>query len=222
MANLNLDEGEEEAWIFKEETRLAKSTFEYCIMGCFLTVSVVHFQAMRNTMTNLRRPLGGVTILDLGEKRYLFKFYNPLDLDRVINGTPWTFNNHLLVFNLLKEDKDSLQVALQFGNFIGEFVDYDAKQSNWGYKSYLRIRVKIDIRKPLKQEGNNVILGNKSGLGNHESNFRRENQIRQQADWTHKFDPIRGLNLEGKSVISRFSVVTEQWVWEHKFQHVSS
>ncbi|MBA0786606.1 hypothetical protein Gotri_026811, partial [Gossypium trilobum] len=112
MANLNLDEGEEEAWIFKEETGLAKSTFEYCIMGCFLTASVVHFQVMRNTMANLRRPLGGVTILDLGEKRYLFKFYNPLDLDRVINGTPWTFNNHLLVFNLLKEDNDSLQVAL--------------------------------------------------------------------------------------------------------------
>ncbi|MBA0795758.1 hypothetical protein Gohar_006594, partial [Gossypium harknessii] len=176
MANLNLDEGEEEAWIFKEETGLAKSTFEYCIMGCFLTASVVHFQAMRNTMANLRRPLGGVTILDLGEKIYLFKFYNPLDLDRVINGTPWTFNNHLLVFNLLKEDKDSLQV-----------------------------------------ECNNVILGNKSRLGNHESNFQRENQIRQQADWTQKFDPIRGLNVEGKSVISRFSVMTEQWFWDHKF-----
>ncbi|MBA0708889.1 hypothetical protein Golax_023971 [Gossypium laxum] len=140
MANLNLDEGEEEAWIFKEETGLAKSTFEYCIMGCFLTASVVHFQAMRNTMANLRRLLGGVTILDLGEKRYFFKFYNPLDLDRVINGTPWTFNNHLL------------SIAKQFGNFIGEFVDYDAKQSNWGYKSYLRIRVKIDIRKPLKRQ----------------------------------------------------------------------
>ncbi|MBA0553678.1 hypothetical protein Golob_012838 [Gossypium lobatum] len=156
MANLNLDEGEEEAWIFKEETGLAKSTFEYCIMGCFLMASVVHFQAMRNTMANLRRLLGGITILDLGEKRYLFKFYNPLDLDRVINGTPWTFNNHLLVFNLLKEDNDLLQVALsiakQFRNFIGEFVGYDAKQSNWGYKSYLRIRVKMDIRKPLKRQ----------------------------------------------------------------------
>ncbi|MBA0610482.1 hypothetical protein Godav_011327 [Gossypium davidsonii] len=180
MANLNLDEGEEEAWIFKEETRLAKSTFEYCIMGCFFNGECSPFSSNE-------------------------KYYGK-------STTPFRRRYH---FGSRREKIFIQSIAKQFGNFIGEFVDYDAKQSNWGYKSYLRIRVKIDIRKPLKQECNNVILGNKFGLGNHESNFRRENQIRQQADWAHKFDPIRGLNLEGKSVISRFSVVTEQWFWDH-------
>ncbi|MBA0813594.1 hypothetical protein Gohar_027428, partial [Gossypium harknessii] len=96
MANLNLDEGEVEAWVFNEEIGLSKSIFEYCIVECFLTESVVYFQAMRNAIANLWHPLGGVAILDLREKRYLFKFYNQLDLDWVINGAPWTFNNHLL------------------------------------------------------------------------------------------------------------------------------
>ncbi|MBA0780576.1 hypothetical protein Gotri_004663, partial [Gossypium trilobum] len=112
MANLNLDEGEVEAWVFNEEIGLSKSIFEYCIVECFLTASVVYFQAMRNAIANLWHPLGGVTILDLKEKRYLFKFYNQLDLDWVINGAPWTFNNHLLVFNQLKEDDGPLRVAL--------------------------------------------------------------------------------------------------------------
>ncbi|MBA0856176.1 hypothetical protein Goshw_024340 [Gossypium schwendimanii] len=67
----------------------------------------------------------------------------------------------------------SENIAKQFGNFIGEFVDYDAKQPNWGYKIYLQMRVKIDL----------------------------ENQSGQQAIWVYKLDPIRGLKLEGKSIV---------------------
>ncbi|MBA0585874.1 hypothetical protein Gorai_016635 [Gossypium raimondii] len=64
---------------------------------------------MRNTMVKLWHPLGGVLVSDLGEKRYFFKFYHELDIDRVINGAPWTFNNHLLVFHWMEEVEDPLQ-----------------------------------------------------------------------------------------------------------------
>ncbi|MBA0729475.1 hypothetical protein Golax_020356 [Gossypium laxum] len=97
---------------------------------------------MRNTMVKLWHPLGGVLVSDLGEKQYLFKFYHELDIDPVINGAPWTFNNQLLVFHQMEEVEDPLQVPL--------FVEYDAKKISRGNRSYLQIRVRIDVRMPLK------------------------------------------------------------------------
>ncbi|KAA3473094.1 nucleolin-like [Gossypium australe] len=73
-----------------------------------------------------------------------------VDCDKVVNGSPWTFNNHLLLLHVLKDDEDPLEVSLlyttfwvqiqnfptgmlseamarQFGDFIGTFLDYDEK-----------------------------------------------------------------------------------------------
>ncbi|MBA0573601.1 hypothetical protein Golob_000868 [Gossypium lobatum] len=56
-------------------------------------------EVMKNTMTNLWHPLRGVQISDLRGRRYLFKFFHEMDIDWVVNGTPWTFNNHLLMIH---------------------------------------------------------------------------------------------------------------------------
>ncbi|MBA0596465.1 hypothetical protein Gorai_013284, partial [Gossypium raimondii] len=44
----------------------------------------------------------------------------------------------------------SKAVARQLENFAGLFKEYNAKQVSGGYTSYLRMRVRIDIRTPLK------------------------------------------------------------------------
>ncbi|MBA0693767.1 hypothetical protein Goari_004116, partial [Gossypium aridum] len=74
-----------------------------CLIGYFLAASVIHFWAMRSTMTNLWHPVIGVQISDLEEKRFMFKFFHRMGLERVIKGSPWTFNNHLLMIYLLRE-----------------------------------------------------------------------------------------------------------------------
>ncbi|KAK5839573.1 hypothetical protein PVK06_008376 [Gossypium arboreum] len=114
MTNLYIDEGEDEAWVLKGGFDSQKPIYEYSLVCCFLTASVVHFSVMRSTMVKLWHPLVGVLISDLCEKRYLFKFYHELDIDRVINGAPWTFNNRLLVFHRMEEVEDLLLVPLDF------------------------------------------------------------------------------------------------------------
>ncbi|MBA0682608.1 hypothetical protein Goari_024309 [Gossypium aridum] len=112
LANLRIDNKEDEAWELHGEEGLGKSLYEYCLVGYFLIASVVHFQAVRNAMENLSHPLRGVLISDLGEKHYLFKFYHKVDIDRVVNEPPWTFNNHLLLFHRLKGEENPLQISL--------------------------------------------------------------------------------------------------------------
>ncbi|PPS14507.1 hypothetical protein GOBAR_AA06064 [Gossypium barbadense] len=43
-------------------------------------------------------------------------------------------------------------VAQQLGNFIGEFCEYDTVAVQLGYKRIMRIRVRVDVRKPLKRK----------------------------------------------------------------------
>ncbi|MBA0661598.1 hypothetical protein Goklo_005875 [Gossypium klotzschianum] len=75
MAGLSIEDGEEEAWFLPIDVESQKLIYELCLVGCFLTASVVPFPAMRNTMAKLWLPLGGVQISDLGEKHYSFKFF---------------------------------------------------------------------------------------------------------------------------------------------------
>ncbi|MBA0849139.1 hypothetical protein Goshw_012043 [Gossypium schwendimanii] len=59
----------------------------------------------------------GISISDLGEKRFLFWSYVEVDIARVIQGSPWTFSNHLLVFHRLEKGEDPLQVLLYYVDF---------------------------------------------------------------------------------------------------------
>ncbi|MBA0651276.1 hypothetical protein Goklo_018619, partial [Gossypium klotzschianum] len=44
------------------------------------------------------------------------QFYYEVDLDRFLEGSPWTFNNHLLLFHKLREDP--IVVPLFWSNFL--------------------------------------------------------------------------------------------------------
>ncbi|KAA3467263.1 nucleolin-like [Gossypium australe] len=110
--DLTLNEGEEEAFALPEELAEQLSANNLCLVGCFLTASVVHYPAMRNTLANLWHPLEGVKISDLGERRFLFQFFNEIDIMRVITGAPWTFNNHLLIFKRVQENEDPMSIPL--------------------------------------------------------------------------------------------------------------
>ncbi|KAK5785675.1 hypothetical protein PVK06_040280 [Gossypium arboreum] len=114
IEDLSLDDGEEEAFSMPGEAEEQNAMYSFCLVGCFLTISVVHFPAMRNTMENIWHPLEGVHISDLGEKRFLFKFFNELNISRVITSAPWTFNNHLLIFHRIQENEDPMFVPLVY------------------------------------------------------------------------------------------------------------
>lgn len=62
-------------------------------------------------LANIWHPLRGVDISELGVRRCLFRFFNWIDLERVLEGSSWIFNNHLLVWKV-GETKASLQIPL--------------------------------------------------------------------------------------------------------------
>ncbi|MBA0634913.1 hypothetical protein Godav_024964 [Gossypium davidsonii] len=106
---------------------------------------------------------------------YLFQFFHNMDIESVLKGSPWTFNNHLLILCKLERGEDPLKVplifipfwvqihdvpiglfyenlAIQLGNFIRAFLEYDGSNLGKENRNYMMVRVKIDVRKPLKRK----------------------------------------------------------------------
>ncbi|CAN1807844.1 Uncharacterized protein At4g02000 [Linum perenne] len=105
----------------------------------------------------------------------LFRFYHARDVQWVIDNGPWTFDGSLLVLHELKQGEHPANVALKttdfwvqvhnlpngffstlvvkaLGNYIGEFVKYDERGTLGSADLVLRIRVRLDIREPLRRE----------------------------------------------------------------------
>lgn len=72
--------------------------YDFCLVGRFLIDRLLNFQAMQNTMATLWRPSKAICIQEMQLNLYLFRLFHNIDLDQVLEGSPGTFNNHLLVY----------------------------------------------------------------------------------------------------------------------------
>ncbi|MBA0805041.1 hypothetical protein Gohar_004586 [Gossypium harknessii] len=136
LAALSLDGGEEDAWSITSCKGEEEGGNDLYFVGSFLTANIIQLQAMRTTVANLWHPY-------------------------VMDGNPWTFNNHLLVYHRLQLGEDPLRVPLhfvdywiqvhdlspglmsegmkkQFGAFLGTYIDYDAKPISIGVVIFAR------------------------------------------------------------------------------------
>ncbi|MBA0702817.1 hypothetical protein Goari_027035 [Gossypium aridum] len=96
-------------------------------------------------------------------------------MERVLKGLPWTFNNHLLILSKLKRGEDPLKIPLVYApfwvqihdvpivlfyenlakllrNFIEAFLEYDGSNLGKENRNYMRVKVQIDVRKPLRRK----------------------------------------------------------------------
>ncbi|KAF4350415.1 hypothetical protein F8388_004663 [Cannabis sativa] len=84
----------------------------HCIIGRFLTARPIDFEAMRHVMASLWQPGRGVYVKEIESNRYLFQFYHEIDLERVIEGSPWTFNRQQFIFRRLQRAEDPKKVVI--------------------------------------------------------------------------------------------------------------
>lgn len=125
-------------------------------------------------MASVWQPVKGVCISILSPSLYKFQFFHEMDVHRVLQDGPWTFDQHLLVLasldfgtvpqqvplflvNFWVQAHDipsgfmSEKVAQDIGNFVGIFVEIDPNNFSSSWFSYLRFKISLDIRKPLKR-----------------------------------------------------------------------
>lgn len=172
-SRLSIEEEEIGGVILGNEAR-AQRKESFVLIGRFLTDKNINFNAMQNVLASVWRPKEGVEIHDIGEMRYSFVFYHPMDLQKVLEGGPWSFEQGMLIYKQISDDEDPKEVTLNevdiwvqvydilkgfvsesilqsVGNSIGNFVKSDPANFNGGWKTYVRIRVTMNVLKPLKR-----------------------------------------------------------------------
>ncbi|XP_074355968.1 uncharacterized protein LOC141695634 [Apium graveolens] len=174
MADLDIANEENEELIFDDGVEEEINRFELYTGGQFLTEKNVNICAMKTKMADLWKPAMGINIKDLKPGLFLFQFYHKDDMKWVSSNGPWTFDGALLVTNVIKVGEDPTRVSLfevdfwiqihdlpvgymsevvgkQLGNFFGSFLQYDSKINSSIWREFMRLRVRVDIRKPLKR-----------------------------------------------------------------------
>ncbi|PNX68858.1 cysteine desulfurase mitochondrial-like, partial [Trifolium pratense] len=145
LDGLSLHDGEE-GFRFDFEEEDEQLDLRWCLVGRFLGDRAIHIQSMKVRMADLWRPMGGVTIKEVGAGRFLFHFAHPLAMEEVINGGPWSFDNNMLILEQIQLGMQIDHIPLMYvnmwvqvhdlpmglmkervgttlANYIGEFVE---------------------------------------------------------------------------------------------------
>jgi hypothetical protein len=169
---LNDDEDELEISLDEEEAQVNKQSFN--LVGRFLTNRPIRVNMMMGKMGDIWQPGRGMDVEEAYPNLFVFRFFHQLDVQHILKQGPWSFDNHTLVLNILPDDVDprdvqlfnvpfwiqihnlpsgfmSQKVGKNVGDYIGEFLEYDEKNDSLSWRKYMRIRVLIDVRLPLKK-----------------------------------------------------------------------
>ncbi|XP_074342938.1 uncharacterized protein LOC141680674 [Apium graveolens] len=175
MSDLDIANEEDEELVLDIECEEAENRFELCLVGKFLTEKNLNLRAMRSKMADLWKPAMGITIKSLTHGLFLFQFYHKNDMDWMVKNGSWSFDNATLVTNTSPAGGDPTKVSLnevefwvqiydlpsgymaepvgeQLGNFFGSFVSYDLSNNESIWREYMRLRIKVDVRRPLKRK----------------------------------------------------------------------
>ena len=141
-------------------------------MGRFLINRPINFNAMEHTLAALWQPFEQVSVRREEGDLYVFQFYHAIDVQRVLDMRPCTFNNHLLVLEKLEGFSHPAEVSLthvpfwiqvhglqpgffservvaRIGNELGVFLASDPYNFLGPRKSYVRLRYYHDLSKPI-------------------------------------------------------------------------
>lgn len=155
------------------------------MVGKFLTEKTIKLEFMRTVLAKVWKPGKGVHIMELGdhEGRFLFQFGHEADIKRVMDGGPWSFDNNVLLWSRVKPREEPLTITLHrlplwvqvhgipiglrsesivkgIGNRLGEFMESNNTNFMGSCRSYVCLRVYIDVHKAMKPD---IRVGLKGG-----------------------------------------------------------
>jgi len=182
---MNLLEGEKRSiTITEDDTADLRMLSGRCLVGRIMSERRIQKEAFRTLMARLWKRAVNVLFKELHENIWLIEFSTEADKRRVMEGRPWLFDKSVLV---LKEVVESIplvqmdfstppfwiqvhdmpliclnwEVGYKIGETIGEVEDVDVTGEGIGWGRCLRIRVLINLSKPLER-GRALNLNGKS------------------------------------------------------------
>lgn len=129
-------------------------------------------EAIAQTFKLLWLTRKGFEVRDMGNHRVLFEFKDPLDVDRVLKGEPWSFDKNLVALGRASKHMDvrslvfdrtgfwvqvhnlpigsfSMAVAQEVVSVVGTINESETDVSEGEGCNFLRIRIVVNLMEPL-------------------------------------------------------------------------
>jgi hypothetical protein len=173
--SMKLSEGEQTGILITEED-IAELSLKSgrCLIGRLMSDRRIRKEAFCTLMVRLWKMEGEVTFKELYDNIWLLEFSTVTDKRRVQEGCPWLFDRSVLVLKELEENMSPLQmdfskspfwiqihdlplgcmtreVGLKVGASIGKVEDVRVPGDGGSWSRGLRVRVQVDITKPLER-----------------------------------------------------------------------
>ncbi|CAL9003580.1 unnamed protein product, partial [Prunus brigantina] len=172
-AHLCLSEKERTGLVLEEEDigDLWKGS-QFTLVARVVTHKSVNREAFGGVFTRLWSGNDGVSIKEIGERRFLVRFANQYDKRRVLDMEPWTFRDGLVLLTEVHAGVDARMVQVDMGVFwvqlhgipplnmtmmvgkkvgalIGRVLEVDQANGTDCIGRFLRVRIKFDVGQPL-------------------------------------------------------------------------
>ncbi|XP_042939400.1 uncharacterized protein LOC122274425 [Carya illinoinensis] len=172
-SSLKLTEEEQQELVLPEETfQSIKTRGSHCIFAFHLYDRSVNREAFKSTMAKVWNLEGWITFKEIGFNKFLIEFQLLSDKRKVLQGRPWSFDRHLICLKDFEDDLAPNDISFRtepfwvqlhnvpfaamnaeqgviLGSVIGKVHTVETDDQGCGWGRHLRIRVDVDINKPL-------------------------------------------------------------------------
>ncbi|XP_010674595.1 uncharacterized protein LOC104890716 [Beta vulgaris subsp. vulgaris] len=172
VSKLRIDEEEEHVLDLDSLNPNLENPVSLLLVGRLLTDRSFNVEAFKRTITTVWAPSHGLVIRVLKPNLFAFQFFHWRDMKKVLDGRPWCFDNMLIILKEVDGDEQPDQVSLIYSPFwirlknlpfnmrsdevvralignLGEIIDIE--KDVLGFGRYRRIKVMLDITKPLRR-----------------------------------------------------------------------
>lgn len=105
----------------KEGTRVTltrtASISEHVLAAKFLTKRSLNMEAMVRTFHSLWQTQESFQLINVGNNTMLFEFGSDVDAEKVLQGEPWTFDSHLVIFQCFDGRRKIKELEFKFCAF---------------------------------------------------------------------------------------------------------
>ncbi|XP_019167797.1 PREDICTED: uncharacterized protein At4g02000-like [Ipomoea nil] len=126
-------------------------------------------------MASVWKPKKGMIAREVSTNLFLFYFVHELDIQKVLNEGPWSYEQSLLLLKQIEPNTPphgihlthadfwvqayniptgmrTTKTAKMVGAFIGSFISANISILEGLWKDFMRVRVRMDVSKPLNRK----------------------------------------------------------------------
>lgn len=171
--SLTAEEETTEVDVDRQAALATGQSLGFSLIGKLFAPRIISGDVMRRTFKSAWNIPNGLMVEKLGPNLFLFSLRSEADQTRVMSQEPWLFDKFLLALSKLipmvkptamefrfvlfwvhfcdlPVDLYNRSMAERLGNAIGHIQEYDNGGRGYGWKESLRVRITIDITRPLR------------------------------------------------------------------------